>query len=218
VQVTQIADGLWRWTARHPDWTPEEGESGWEPDVGCVYAETDEGIVLVDPLVPSAGDDRDRFWRALDRDVDRAGSPPAVLLTVYWHTRSAADVLDRYAGARVFAPETRRDEFRKRTTVTDWFGSDSQLPGRAQSFATAYRGEVVYFLPGHAALVPGDVLHGHGDSLSLCPDDWLEDGVTREQIIVSLRPLLRLRVERVLTSHGEPVLAGGAAALAAALG
>jgi hypothetical protein len=217
VQVRQVADGLWLWTARHPDWTPEEGESGWGPDVGCVYAETGDGIVLVDPLVPSASGERDRFWQALDRDVNRAGSAPAVLLTVYWHTRSAADVLGRYDGARVFAPETRRDEFRDRTTVTDWFGPDPQLPGGTRAFATAYRGEVVYFLPAHAALVPGDVVHGHGDSLSLCPDAWLEDGVTREQLIASLRPLLQLSCERVLTSHGEPVLAGGGAALAAVL-
>jgi hypothetical protein len=25
VDVTKLADGLWRWTALHPDWTPEEG-------------------------------------------------------------------------------------------------------------------------------------------------------------------------------------------------
>ena len=32
--VTEIATGLWRWTAPHPDW--KEGE-GWDQDVGCVY-------------------------------------------------------------------------------------------------------------------------------------------------------------------------------------
>jgi hypothetical protein len=38
------------------------------------------------------------------------------------------------------------------------------------------------------------------------------------KLAASLRPLLELPVERVLVSHGEPVLRGGLEALAAALG
>ncbi len=45
MQVQQITPGLWRWTAWHPEW---------KEDVGCVYYEGHDAIVLIDPLVPPA--------------------------------------------------------------------------------------------------------------------------------------------------------------------
>ena len=74
MEVTRLADGLWRWTALHPDWKPGDGgPDGWEQEVSCVYLEAPDHVVLVDPLVP--GDERDRFFEALDRDVERARAP-----------------------------------------------------------------------------------------------------------------------------------------------
>ncbi len=74
MEVTRLADGLWRWTALHPDWKPGDGgPDGWEQEVSCVYLEAPDHVVLVDPLVP--GDERDRFFEALDRDVERARRP-----------------------------------------------------------------------------------------------------------------------------------------------
>ena len=49
VDVLQIDDGLWRWTALHPDW--KVGDD-WEQEVGCVYYEAPDATVLLDPLVP----------------------------------------------------------------------------------------------------------------------------------------------------------------------
>ena len=81
--VQEVAAGLWRWTGEHPEWTPEQGgPEGWERDVGCVYYEAPEAVVLFDPLVPP--EDEERFWRALDRDVERVGKPVCVLATVRW--------------------------------------------------------------------------------------------------------------------------------------
>jgi hypothetical protein len=68
VDVTQIEEGLWRWTTAHPEWKPG---SDWDRDVGCVYWETPEAVVLVDPLVPVDDQSRTRFLEALDRDVER---------------------------------------------------------------------------------------------------------------------------------------------------
>ena len=53
--VRELAPGLWRWTALHPEWTPEEAEDGegWEREVGCIYLETPGHIVLIDPLIPT---------------------------------------------------------------------------------------------------------------------------------------------------------------------
>ena len=69
MKVEPIAEGLWRWTAPHPDW--RDG-ADWDRDVGCVYWETDDAVVLIDPLVPSAADDQARFLEALDRNLQQA--------------------------------------------------------------------------------------------------------------------------------------------------
>lgn len=69
----------------------------------------------------------------------------------------------------------------------------------------------------------GDVLLGAGakphatdEPLRLCPERWLGKA-THEDLRSSLAPLLDLPVERVLVSHGEPVLGGGGRALATVL-
>ena len=102
----------------------------WDRDVGCVYWEADDAVVLVDPLVPANEADRRRFLDALDRDVERVGRPVAILLTCEWHARSQSELAERY-GARVVEP-----------TAAD------ALPGAAQAFAAEAAEEVVYWLPG----------------------------------------------------------------------
>src|SRR5207247_917231 len=72
--VESIAPGLRRWTAWHEEWKDE---------VGSLAVDTDEGVVLIDPIDPPRG-------------LTRADH---VLLTVFWHGRNTADV----AGARVWA-------------------------------------------------------------------------------------------------------------------
>jgi glyoxylase-like metal-dependent hydrolase (beta-lactamase superfamily II) len=217
VHVSEIAPGLWRWTGYHEEW---------EEDVGSVYCETDDGVVLVDPLVPP--EDAERFWAALDRDVQRVRGPVHVLVSVFWHTRDAASMVERYE-ARVWAPRRGRGAIERRAgTVTDPFAQTDPLPGGVQAFATARAAEVVYWIPRHGALVPGDVLLGEGakgggtrsagkHGLRLCPESWLPEGKGHAELAESLRPLLDLPVERVLVSHGEPVLESARDALAAAL-
>ena len=187
MKVAQLRPGLWRWTAPHPAWT--EG-ADWPREVGCLYYEAPDAVVLIDPLVPP---ERDEFFRALDRDVARAARPLVILLTVPWHERSAGELAERYAAGPGGLPEG---------VVT--------LPFPVVE-------ETIYWLPEHRALVPGDTLVGQtGGGVIVCPETWLEDdapAVLRR----SLRSLLELPVERVLLSHGEPVLTGGHAALAEAL-
>jgi glyoxylase-like metal-dependent hydrolase (beta-lactamase superfamily II) len=207
MDVLEIAPGLWRWTGYHEEW---------REDVGSVYVETEDGIVLVDPLVPP--EDTDRFWRALDRDVARLASPVHVLVTVFWHTRSAAAMVERY-GARVWAPSSGRAAVTRRAgVVTDPFSRDDRLPGGIESVRTVRAAEVVYWIPAHRALVPGDVLLGDGrGGVRLCPESWLPAGRTHAALATSLGALLELPVERILVSHGDPVLSGAADALRAAL-
>jgi len=189
MRVLEIATGLWRWTGLHPAWTPAEGgPGGWDQEVGCYYYEAPEAIVLFDPLVPM--EDRDRFFAALDRDVERAGRPVLVLLTVDDHRRSSAELAERYDGA-VGEP----------------------TPG--VEVALERWGERVYWLPGHSALVFGDLVLSREAGLEV-PRSWVGEE-HYDEVVEGLRPLLELPVERVLVTHGEPVLEGGREALAAAL-
>ena len=194
--VERIEDGLWRWTAPHPDW--KQGDD-WDQDVGCVYWEPGEAVVLIDPLVPSDPATRDRFLAALDRDVERAGRPVRILLTCEWHGRSADELAGRY-GAQYRLP----------------FAAGT-LPGDIRAIEARVAEEVVYWLPGPRAVVPGDTLLGAENGVTLCPASWLSARGGLAQLRTDLGPLLDLPVERVLTSHGPPVLTGGHAALAQAL-
>jgi glyoxylase-like metal-dependent hydrolase (beta-lactamase superfamily II) len=207
VQAAKVADGLWRWTGWHEEWRQE---------VGSVYAESGDGICLIDPLVPP--EDPVHFWRALDRDVTRVGGPVHVLVTVYWHTRHAAAMVERY-GARVWAASRGRSAVARRAgTVTDPFRPGDRLPGGLVAYRTARANEVVYHLPEHRALVAGDVVLGATEGgLRLCPEGWLPSGTGHAELRASLLPLLELDLERVLVSHGEPVLEGGSTALASLL-
>jgi glyoxylase-like metal-dependent hydrolase (beta-lactamase superfamily II) len=191
VRVQKVAAGLWRWTGLHPEWKPADaGPEGWEQEVGCVYYEAPDAVVLVDPLAPP--EDEERFWRALDRDVERAGKPVRIVLTVSWHGRSAEEVAKRYGAA-----------------------TDGPLPSGVEAHTITAAEETAYWLPAHGALVFGDAVLGAEDDVRLCPESWL-DG-TLPQLRDELRPLLELPSERLLVSHGEPVLAGGRAALERAL-
>lgn len=187
MDVTQLAPGLWRWTALHPDWN--EGDD-WEREVGCVYYEAPDATVLFDPLVPPESEDR--FLRALDRDVERRGLPVSILLTVPWHRRS-------------------KDEFATRYPVA------TAPPAGVEPFPVPEVDETLWWLPGERALVAGDVLLGAAGGIAVCPDSWLDGRSSPSSIRAALRPLLDLPVELVLVSHGAPVLRDGHAALAAAL-
>ena len=103
MEVRELRPGLWRWTASHPEWDHAEH---WGPDVGSVYAELPDAVVLIDPLVPV--EDENSFWAALDRDVEAAARPVHVLLTVHWHERSVATVVERYH-AKFWRPEESGD-------------------------------------------------------------------------------------------------------------
>jgi len=200
MDVQELRPGLWRWTAAHPEW---EHAEQWGPEVGSVYAELPDALVMVDPLVPQ--DEESLFWEALDRDVERVGKPVHVLLTVHWHERSVATVLDRYK-ATLWRPEEK-----------------GKLP--AGVHAEVVKGsdwvEALFFLEPHRALIAGDLLIGKDGGGIELPVRWFPKG-EQDWAEQELKPELRRRlhelpVELVVVSHGEPVLEDGAAALERAL-
>jgi glyoxylase-like metal-dependent hydrolase (beta-lactamase superfamily II) len=200
MELRELRPGLWRWVTFHPEW---------RQDVGSVAYDGADDLVLIDPLL--ASDD------ALDGLVKRVGKPVTVLVTVYWHTRSA-DLVARRHGARVLASWGGKAAVRRRAPTMEPFRIGDALPGAVVAFPTARSSEAVYWIPRHRAVVPGDVLLGaEGGGLRMCPRGWLPESATLDRLASSLRPLLELPVSRVLVSHGEPVLRNGRAALERAL-
>ena len=146
-------------------------------------------------------EDRDRFYQALDRDVERAGLPVRILLTVDAHKRSWTDLAERY-GTETPPLPPERPELPTGVEI----GVEAPGPGRI--------GELVFWIPEHRALVAGDVILGRAHGLEVSRA-WLEDGW--DDAVAALRPLLDLPVDRVLVTHGEPVLEDGHEALERAL-
>lgn len=204
MQVQEVAPGLWRWTARHPEWTPA---SDWDEEVACTYWDGADAVCLVDPLVPS--DESERFHRALDADAERAGTPVVVVLATADHERSAGELRERY-GAEVWAWHA---EVERLTVPVDRvYRAGDVLPGGFAAIESG-RPEALLWLEARRTLVCADVLVG--SPLRVSP--WAEDGSEQSRTLAALREAARLPVETVLVAHGEPVLAGGAEALAAAI-
>jgi hypothetical protein len=198
VFAQELAPGLLRWTAPHPDWQAgaDAGSSAdWDRSVGSVLYELPGVAVLIDPLLPADG--REQFLSWLDARA--AGRPVSILTTIRWHRR------DRDALARRYRQQTGRA----------W----NAVPPGVAPRPLRGAGETLYWLPGATALVAGDRLIGDdAGGVRLCPESWLEDvRVDRAGLATIMRPLLELPIERVLVSHGEPVLHDGRAALAHAL-
>jgi hypothetical protein len=184
VELHEVARGLWRWTAAHPDWEPrkqEDDPADWPRDVGCVAYDAADALVLIDPLVV------DGDYAQLD---ELAGPKPRVVIltTLRWHSRSRDELTERYT-------------------------AESTPPDGVEGIEIPGAGETIFWIPEHRALVPGDrILGDRPPGLRMCPPSWLRylKGFTHDELRTALREqLLDLPVEMVLVSHGEPVLRNG---------
>ncbi len=156
-----------------------------------------ETAVFIDPLVPAS--DTESFWRWADAHCEQRAV--TVLTTIAFHRRSRDRLVDRYGAG---TSRARRN-----------------LPHGVRGLPLRGAGETLFWLDEPRALVAGDrIVAGADGALALCPESWLRylpSGLTRAALRELLRPLLALPIERVLVSHGEPVLADGQRVLAAAL-
>jgi hypothetical protein len=200
--LTEIRDGLHRWTAVHPEAEPVPtagSPDDWGPDVASIAYEAPDALLLVDPLVPG---DRSDLRDELDALVARHGQPVVIVTTLQFHRRSRDELAHRYDASTSRARKN--------------------LPRDVETVVIQSAGETMVWLPKVRALVPGDRLLGDDGTggVRLCPDSWLRylpSGMRQAELRESLRPLLDLPVELVLVSHGEPVLENGREAIAAAL-
>jgi hypothetical protein len=167
--------------------------------VGSVLYELPDTVVAIDPLLPAEG--RERFLELLDWLV--AGRALSILTTNRWHRRDRALLAEYYRAGSGRA----------------W----NALPSGVTEVPLRGISEILFWLPGALTLVPGDTLLGAegaaaGSELRVCPESWLADArVDRAEVAGLMRPLLELPIERVLVSHGEPVLRYGHGALERAI-
>jgi hypothetical protein len=192
MEPIELRPGLHRWTAPHPDFEPDP-----EPDSPADWPELVGCVAYHAPEALVLIDPLvpDELWQVLDSLAE--GRPVTVLTTIEFHRRSRDAVVERYAA------------------------STAPVPRGVETIPIPRAGESMFWIPEHAALVPGDRLLGDTNgALRVCPDSWLRyltSGITGTELRDALRPLLQLPIELVLVSHGEPVLADGRDALAQAL-
>jgi glyoxylase-like metal-dependent hydrolase (beta-lactamase superfamily II) len=210
--ITEPVPGLWRWTARHPEWHPGD----WGSAVASFAVDAGDAALLIDPLIPA--EDAENVLARLDALADR---PVAILITIPYHTRSAEPLRERY-GATIHGHPAVKKRLRK-TTGFSVIEPGAELPGGARAFTIGKprRYETPVHLPSHRALALGDAIvttpEGelriwHHERVDAERARWY-----REVFAPTAAPLRELDLERILVTHGEPILRDGRAALAAAL-
>ncbi len=209
-RVKQDGPGLWCWSAPHPEWTPG---GGWDQDVWAYCVDAEDAIVLVDPIAPLA-DEAVQLREAITSREKRV----IVALSRAGHFRDSAAFAVEYQASIYGHPSAANRvphgaEFHA-------VGPDDTLPGGARVLAFDVPGldHTPLYFPSHSAIAPGDILLRAEGQLRLwwVPEDEADVRYLHERHIPALRRWLDSPVDRVLTSHGDPVLGRGAGELAAA--
>jgi hypothetical protein len=213
-QPKRLAAGLWRWTARHPEWHPGEFGSA----VASFAALAGDDLLLIDPLLPP---EPQPVVDLIDKHV---GARLTILISIPYHVRSSEELWRRY---------------RDRTDCTMWghaacvkrlrdragfreieLGVPLPSGVSAHAIGRPRRQETPFFIPSKRALVFGDAVAAVDGRLRVWSTDKVDDRRARwyrERFNPTLEPLLELDFDRVLVTHGEPVLSDGRRELRAAL-
>lgn len=208
--ITELAPGLHRWSARHPEWHP--GAFGAEVGSYAALVAGDH-LLVVDPLLPG---DPAEVWALLE-DLRRPRVTVAV--TIPYHVRDAEEVARRLGGV-----VTGHRGVARRLGAGARF--EELVPGAEGDFSAhtigkPRRNELPLHLPSHDALVFGDAVVTTPDG-ELRIWDQVAPSPERRAFIAerfgpTLEPLVDLAPERVLVTHGAPILRDGAGALRAAI-
>lgn len=220
MSVAELAPDLWRWTARHPDWHP----AGFGAEVASYALVAGDELLLVDPLLPDGEDGADGDAGAVLERLDLlagAAKSTHILITIGYHVRSAAPLRARYNG-HIYGPKSIAIRLPDTKTFTIL---EPGVPGPAGAIPHAIgsprRTELPLWLPSHKALAFGDALVTNPDGKlrmwAQKPRDAQQIEFYRSRFAPTLDPLRDLPVQRILTTHGPPVLHDGASVLAAAL-
>jgi hypothetical protein len=210
----ELAPGLWRWTSRHPEWHP--GHFGRE--VASYAARAGGDTLLIDPLLLGGAEE---VHALIDREL---GDRLSILVTIPYHVRSAEALWSRHRD-RIETTIWGHPAVVKRLDDPGGFRPiepGTRLPGGATAhrIGRPRRFEMPIHLSPHRALAFGDAVVAVDGELRLWSQEPVDERRARwyaERFAPTLAPLLELDPERILVTHGEPILGRGAAALAAAL-
>ena len=219
--MQKLTDGLWRWTARHPEWHP--GEFGAEVASFAAKADgAEEGaLLLIDPLLP---DDEAEAGKVLDVLDSQVGDRVAILISVPYHVRSSEELWRRYrkdSDVSIHGHPAAANRLEDRSAFEE-IEPGVPLPGgvTAHSIGKPKRHEMPLHVPGHEALVFGDAVAEHGGALKVWATGKVDakmERFYRERFNPTLEPLLELPFDAVLVTHGQPLMEGGKQALKKAL-
>ena len=160
-------------------------------EVSSYAVDDGERLLLIDPTTPRAP--------ILDLVADRE---TAIVLTNPWHERDARSLSDSL-GAPVFAPPPDDDGTGMRVPA-QLFSVGDRLPFGVEAFPGGSRRTTSCSgLRANLAVAIGDTLIDRGHGIEPLKS-WLAEGVTREQVVEGLRPLLERPIEHVLPTHGPP--------------
>jgi hypothetical protein len=212
--MDKLTEGLWRWTARHPEWHP--GEFGAE--VASYAARAGDTTLVIDPLLPQ---DPSSVLAVIDENL---GKRLAVLITVPYHVRSAEELWKRYkqdAETSIHGHPACAKRLTNRSAFQE-IDPAVPLPGgvTAHAIGRPRRHETPLHLPSHRALVFGDAVAENGGRLAVWTSERVDAKVERfyrERFNPTLEPLLELDFDTVLATHGQPLMSGGKRALRKAL-
>jgi hypothetical protein len=209
--LNQLADGLWHWQAKHPEWS--QGQP-WDKFVSSYAVEDDGRLLLIDPLgVPAAIIDL-----AKERET-------IVVLTAPWHERDTKQLVEQL-GVPVYTPlpDSAQDLIDKFGITAEQAGDGSpdlvwllkESGGEAhpykagdvmadlgiEAFAGREANDMVLWFDSCQAVISGDTLVDFGRGYQIA--NWLRAGMTKKDVADGLRPLLAKPVIFVLPTHGTP--------------
>lgn len=192
--MSEIAPGIWHWTARHPHIGV---------DVSSYHLEAER--VTIDPMLPPEGLE----W------FEERSAPEHILLTNRHHDRQAWEIREAF-GSTIHCVRNGLYELEGRGPVEP-FDFGDELPGGAvvHEVDAICPDETALHIPAHRALACADGVVHYGGDLGFVPDRFMDEPEeTKRRLREAYGRLLELDFDVLLLAHGTPVVGGGKDALA----
>jgi hypothetical protein len=219
--MEELAPGIHRWTAPHPEWRPRSEE------VESYALVAGTALLLVDPLLPAVDDRRREPLLAELELLVAAAARVELLVTVPYHTRSAEALYDRYAPqrpTRIWGHALVRRRLRPETPLEvvplGAAGTAAPIAGgaaEAYTIGRPRRSEHPMYVPELRAAVFGDAVVGAQGGVRFWYLSSTDDVWYRTVFAPTLAPLAERPLEHVLVTHGPPVIGDGQVQLALCL-
>jgi hypothetical protein len=189
----EIVPGIHHWIAFH---------EGIRQPVHSYYVQS--AAALIDPMVPPEG----LGW------FEQRGRPTTILLTNRHHYRHSARFVEAF-GCAVRCSEPGLHEFREGRQVEGFRFGEQVAPGITAIEIGAICPDETALHIGRDAVAFADGLIRSRGKLGFVPDGLIGDDpdAVKKGLYRALAGLLDLDFDALLLAHGEPVAAGGKAAL-----